>query len=627
MCGIAGFTLGGWEPGVAADVLLEEMSSRGPDGGWWRAVDGWCLAQTRLAVVDLSDAVRYPMGGEDGDVLLVFNGEVYNHRELRSELARLGHAFTTACDAEVVVHGYEEWGTDVFGRLNAMFALALLDRRTGDVVLARDERGIKPLVRTTSGPPAFASDALALVAAGLVPGRLDLDALDEYLAFHYVPEPRTGLQGLVSVEPGTAVLLRPDGREEVLRWDEADFAGTSVRLPPVTVEEAEQVLLGAVTRQLQADVEVGVFLSGGIDSALVLDLAREAGARPTAFTVGFAASGDYDETAAAAALAERLHVPHVVERLDVDFDEAVTEVGRAFDVPVGDESAIATLPLSRTARQQVTVALSGTGGDDLFAGYYRHRAPALTGALRHAPAPALAAMARRSPDRGAERRSAGSLAASYASRLARLAASADGRQLYLDLVGTSTSPVTMAALAWRPDLQGARQGVAERLDLRSSRLDDLQRFELRTYLPGCILRKEDRTSMAHGLEARVPLLDDEVVTLAMRTPPAQRAGVTSGKRLLREIARRRLPGRPGRKRGFAVPLRDLFDGPWAPQAREWLHDSRSELVNGPVAARLLGRPDVAPLEMWAVIALMAWEQRLELARQRGVRVAAAAPQA
>lgn len=623
MCGIAGHRRTSGTGGAAA-VLLEELAVRGPDGGWAATTDDWCLVQTRLAVVDLSEQVRYPMPGCTDDLRLLFNGEVYNHVSLRRELTALGHRFATRCDAEVVVHGYEQWGTGVLERLDAMFALAITDARSGELLLARDERGIKPLVRTTSGPTAFSSSALALVAAGLADGDVDREAVEEYLAFHYVPEPRTGLLGLATVLPGTAVVIGRDGAERVHRWSGPVFSGVADRRP-VSFEEADEVLRRSVERQLQADVEVGVFLSGGVDSALVLDYAVELGACPRAFTVGFAGAGDYDESAAAAAVAQRLGVPHEVELLDVGFVEAMSEISRAYDLPLADESAVATMPLARMARRSVTVALSGTGGDDLFAGYYRHRAPALARALRAVPGPVLSRVAAVSSDRGGERRSAVTLARSYGTRLARLAAGgASGPAQYLELVGSSTSGGALAAVPWGPDLAAARSRVGERLGLTDLGLDALQDFELASYLPGCILQKEDRATMAFGLEARVPLLGDEVVALAARTPAAQRAGLRGGKVLLRQVAARRLPWKQGRKRGFAVPLRPLFDGPWHDEALAWWREGSSELVDGVAAAALVGRADVSPLELWGLCALRAWEDAVGRARARGRAVLAAA---
>jgi asparagine synthase (glutamine-hydrolysing) len=287
-------------------------------------------------------------------------------------------------------------------------------------------------------------------------------------------------------------------------------------------------------------------------------------------------------------------------------------------VPLGDESAIATLPLAQLARRHVTVALSGTGGDDLFAGYYRHRAPRVAGVVRRLPSSVVDRAAARAADRGAEAASARSLVRSYAARLARIAqGSATGPEHYLELVGASTSTATAGALPWLGDLAGARNAVGRRLGLAGASLDDIQDFELRTYLPGCILVKEDRATMAYGLEGRVPLLDDEVAALASRTPASQRAGLRGGKLLLREVARRRLPGRRGRKRGFAVPLRALFDGPWRTEAIDWLTSGPSDLVDGPRAAGLVGRPDVPSLELWALCALRAWELRLAAARTQG----------
>ncbi len=613
MCGIAGFEARGERDRSAGDALTDALSPRGPNGAWCKARPAAWLVQTRLAVIDLSPAVEYPMPNEAGDVWLLYNGEIYNHVPLRAELERLGHRFRTRCDAEVVVHGYEEWGDGLFARLNGMFAIALLDERTGELVLARDRFGIKPLVRTTGERFAFASTATALLRAGLCAAEVDMQAVREFLALHYVPPPHTGLAGVEEVLPGTFVRRFPDGRETTVTWAPPAFGEPAAE--PVTSDAVESALSGAVERQLVADVDVGVFLSGGIDSSLVLSFAAEHGARPQAFTVSFPGLGDYDEAGAAAVAAAHYGVRHHVIEFGSSFTEAVGGVTRAFDQPFADASAIATLTLAEYTAQHVRVALSGTGGDDLFAGYYRHRAHMLRPLLARVPAIARERLRDAGGRTGGERRSRSALASSYARRLV-LAGGDDDVSQYLQLVGGATSARGLGAVRLRTDSRTIVDGLARRHGLAhngSGRiLTRLQEFELATYLPGDLLRKEDRATMAFGLEARVPLLDDEVARVAATLPQNQKIGWRSGKRVLREIAHRRLPRSigSGAKRGFAVPLDALFAGDWRAEAADWFASHEGSLVDGPEAARLVRSGGAPATDLWALAVLAGWESGL-----------------
>jgi asparagine synthase (glutamine-hydrolysing) len=618
MCGIAGFAIDGVDATAASAALLDALAARGPDGSWSAVRGSLALVETRLAVIDLSDEVVYPMANESGDVHLVFNGEIYDHQVLRNELEGRGHRFHTRCDAEVVLHGYEQWGVGVFPRLNGMFALAIVDQRSGDVLLTRDRLGIKPLVRTTGARFAFASDAIALVAAGVSAGEVDLAAVRAFAAFHYVPPPATGIADIAQVAPGTAIRRRRDGTEEQIVWAETPFA-EATQDDGVILDEAEQALLTAVRRQLVADVGVGVFLSGGLDSTLVLYAAVALGTHPQAFSIGFPGHGDYDEAAAASRVASKLGVPHHVAQFTASFDDAVNAVADAYDAPFADASAIAMIQLAELARTHVTVALSGTGGDDLFAGYYRHRAHrlrSLVGRLR-----VVALRGPSSVDQGRARGSRIRLVRSYVERLAEAGGRSDVEQ-YLSLVGNLSSSAGQAALRFSTAPAETASEVAERFGfaepLSPTQLRAIQRFELRTYLPGDLLYKEDRATMAVGLEGRVPLLDDSLLELAERTPERRMMSLRRGKIILRELAERFGAPLTGMKRGFAVPLGAYFEGPWRADAREWFTSAETDLVERDAAVRMLDEHAPPASDLWMLATLVAWENRLKRARSTPV---------
>jgi asparagine synthase (glutamine-hydrolysing) len=619
MCGIAGFELSEADESTAA-VLRERLASRGPDGGWFAKLPPYGFVQTRLSVIDLSERVQYPLRNESGDLHLLFNGEVYDYQRERAELERRGHRFSTECDAEVVLHGYEEWGMAVFRRLDAMFALAMFHAPSRELLLVRDALGIKPLVHTTGARFAFASDAISLVAAGLSHGEIDRELLGDYLAYHYIPSPATGLQDVEQLGPGEALRRSARGELNVERWRSQPFTVPRA-MTSIAVDEATAILDRSVRRQLVADVPVGVFLSSGVDSSLVLDSAVRSGAQPTAFTIGFPAHGGYDEARAAGRLAQELGVPHVVDELSTGFADCIAGISSAYDQPIADASAIATLHLARLARGRVTVGLSGTGGDDLFAGYYRHRAHLFSRLLGWVPDRVTRRLASLPREYGNERQSAISLGRWYMTRLAAVRGS-DGFSQYLELVGSASSPRAAELVSVSPVRSARLRAVAQRVDPSSSAdrtlLRTIQAFELATYLAGDLLVKEDRATMAVGLEARVPLLGAELVDLAERTPDAQKISLLSGKRLLREIGRRRLPSyvTRARKRGFAVPLADLFRGPWKAEAAEWLADSSSALVDTRAAASMLAQGSLPATDAWAVAVLVGWESSVRQATQR-----------
>lgn len=362
----------------------------------------------------------------------------------------------------------------------------------------------------------------------------------------------------------------------------------------------------------------------GIDSSLILDSAIRAGARPTAFTIGFPGQGDFDESDHARRYATQLGVRHVSRDLRLDFDEALASVSAAYDRPFADASAIAMLSLVRLAREEVTVALSGTGGDDLFAGYYRHRAHLLLPLMAHAPGALLRWAASFEGQNGNERISAITLAGSYLRRLG-IASRGDALSQYLSLTrGLDGAALPGPLAGHRFD---ARERVAHRFGFRdverSSTLSAIQAFELQTYLPSDLLTKEDRATMAVGLESRVPLLGRDLLALAEVLDGRELATVRTGKRVLRGIAAQRLPRyiTMRRKRGFAIPLGALFRGPWRGPAIAWLRDSDSCLLEPRKVAEELESGRLHPASTWAACVLIAWEGRLTGARVKASALA------
>ena len=582
MCGIAGFVdLNGQTPGesleATARAMAETMRHRGPDdGGVWSAPQaGVALASRRLAVRDLSPAGHQPMVSEDGRHALVYNGEIYDIDGPRDELRARGRRFDGDSDTEVLLNACAEWGPEkAVERLNGMFAFAFWDGDARTLTLARDRLGIKPMYwAEADGLFLFGSELKALRAHPDWRPELDRDALAAYARLSYVPAPRCIWRGAHKLEPGTVLTLGA-GRTGITRyWDMADIAAQE--RPPVTMQEAadglETLLVKAISRRLVSDVPLGVFLSGGIDSAVVAALAQSQRADPLkTFTVGFA-EADYDEAADAAKVAAHLGCDHT--SLTVSAEEAracIAELPRWFDEPFADSSQIPTLLISRFARQSVTVALSGDGGDEVFGGYNRYAFAARHWPLlRRLPAPARhlgAAIIAAVPPRlwdlalGGIVRQAGEKAHKLAAVLP-----VDGLdEVYRLLIGQGVDTAGLVRGAPSPPVDAVSEVPASLEDA----VERMQFMDTVAYLPDDILTKVDRASMAAGLEARVPLLDHEVVAFAWRLPRHLKVADGAGKRVLRAVLGRHVPahlfeGRP--KSGFAVPLDSWLRGP----LREW----------------------------------------------------------
>ncbi len=584
MCGIAGL-FHPFRPAVPTmrnlRAMTEAQRHRGPDGEGFHAEPHLGFGHRRLAIVDLAGGAQ-PMATEDGAVVVTFNGEIYNHEVLRRLLEARGHVFHSRSDTEVLLHGWREWGAQMPARLVGMFAFALWDRRAGRLLLARDPLGEKPLhyAWLPDGGFAFASEIGGLKALSELPRGLDPVALDDFLALGYVPEPATIHAGIRRLPPGHLMLLG---------LGEAKAAQQRYWAPPRqavaggadAAEALRSRLDAAVRARMMADVPLGAFLSGGIDSGAVTSLAGMAASQPLAtFTIGFA--GAADERPDAALVAARYGTRHVAEDgMAADYLAMAREIPRLFGEPFGDHSAVPTLAVASLARRHVTVALSGDGGDEVFAGYRRYRFHMMAEAARRL----LPTRLRRS--------AVGALARAYpkldwAPRWLRAKTTLTEISLdsALGYYGTVCklakerrrallSPTLRAAVAGHdPSVRFA--ALMEECDPEDSLLQ-AQYADLHTYLPGDILAKVDRTSMAVSLEVRPPLLDPDLVSWGVTLPVEAKLRGGMGKRVLREAAAPLLP--PAllhrRKRGFAADL--------SGQLRAAAPEIRARLIGDPMA--------------------------------------------
>lgn len=539
--------------------MADALKHRGPDGEGFHIEGGLALGHRRLAIIDLAGG-HQPMATADGRFIVSFNGEIFNHEALHRELESLGHSFRTRSDTEVILHGYREWGLRCLDRMNGQFAFALWDTVAGELLLARDRLGEKPLhyARLPDRTIAFASEPAGLLALPALSRMLDRCALDDFLALGYVPGPQTIHAHIRQLPPGHVMLLRRGmaGLPPPLRyWQPPTRVATA---PADAPAELLARLEEAVRLRLVSDVPVGCFLSGGVDSAGVAVLAGRQGAALDSFTIGL--PGTADERAPAALVAAMLGGRHHTEIASTDHLADARRIAAIFGEPFGDSSAVPTLAVSRLARRHVTVALSGDGGDEVFAGYRRHRWHRMAEAVRRL----LPAGVRR-PVLG---------------RLAQAYPKLDRAPRWLRAKHTLTELSLESALGYYATVchmaQARRRGLFTprlREQLRdhdpAARFADLmdecdpdepllqaQYADLHTYLPGDILTKVDRASMAVSLEVRPPLLDHTLVEWGMALPARLKLNMHEGKRVLRDALRPHLPpallARP--KQGFAAPL-------------------------------------------------------------------------
>jgi asparagine synthase (glutamine-hydrolysing) len=605
VCGIAGLIA---RDGTPDPALVERMTAalvhRGPDDGSVDAFGRCVLGHRRLKVLDL-DTGYQPAENESGSVVCVFNGELYNFRELRAELG--GHEIRGTGDTAVIPHLYEEHGLGFVERLEGMFALALWDAERDRLVLARDRLGKKPLLWTTlpDGTLAFASELKALVRLPELRRDVDLDAVDAYLALQYVPGARTALRGVQRLLPGH-LLVWNGGRASSERYWEprAQVAQSHKVSDEEWLERVREAVGTAVRRRLVADVPLGALLSGGIDSSIVVALMAQASSEPVrTFTVGFA-DARYDERPYARAVAERYATRHEEVLIEPDATELLPRLAATFDEPLGDEAALAQFLVCEAARRHVTVALTGDGGDESFAGYERYAAHALAARIPAGPARLAARAARLLPGGRTEPRSP----AFRAARLLEVAA-APAAERYERLIQVFPSSLRRALWADESQVTQCYLGSV------GADVTSLQLIDVATYLPGDLLPKADLASMAHSLELRSPLLDREVLELGLSLPDRLKLRGREGKQALRQAFAADLPppvaGRG--KTGFGVPIGRWFREDLRELARDLLLDRRARdrgWFRPATVERLLrdhaaGRTDHAH-RLWCLVMLELW---------------------
>jgi asparagine synthase (glutamine-hydrolysing) len=569
MCGIFGAI--GRLPDGALDRVSLALRHRGPDSEG-RFVDGEvALLHRRLKIIDLSDAASQPMANEDGSVQVVFNGEIYNHRALRP-LLEGKHRFRSRSDTEVIVHGYEEWGDEVVDRLDGMFAFAVWDRTRRRLLLARDRTGKKPLFFSAGGDTfRFGSSIASLHASGLPEG-IAVEPLPLYLAYGFVPPPATLHAGVLQLPPASRLVYEP-GREP--RIDEYWRPHFGEGTPAFSYEDASlevrKRVTSAVEHRLESDVPLGAFLSGGIDSTIIVGtMARLMGGRVRTFSIGFSGDARYDETAYARIAARAFGTEHTEFTLEPSSFELVETLVQHHDGPFGDSSAIPTYVVAGLTRKHVTVALTGDGGDELFCGYSRflaaEAAEKIPQALRGLASRLSTHLPAASSERsllGRARRFLQASSLPIADRLARWNSffPEPAALLRADLRATLADPAG-APLAWQRSMFGLGHGRTV--------LARVLEHNFRTYLPFDLLVKADRTSMAHGLETRSPFLDTQLIEYVSRLPPSYLRRGADTKRILKHAFADLLPVEIRRrgKMGFGVPLGTWFRN----DLREYLHD-------------------------------------------------------
>jgi asparagine synthase (glutamine-hydrolysing) len=632
MCGIAGFAdiTSARHSTIPADrarlkAMCDVMRHRGPDDDGFYVEPGVAIGMRRLSIIDLSTG-HQPIHNEERSIWVVFNGEIYNYRELREALEAAGHRFYTSSDTETIVHGYEEWGEHVFSRLRGMFGIAIWDARAHTLLLARDRAGIKPLYYgEASGRLFFGSEAKCLLVNPEVDRSIDPAALDHYLAYLYTPRDRAIFRGVRKLAPGHYLKLHNERLTTDRYWQlpvvdqlshaEHASAGAFRGSEAEALDRLEATLSAAVESHMVSDVPLGAFLSGGIDSSVVVALMARASKRPVkTFSIGFDESG-FNELPHARRVAEHLGTEHHEFVVRPDATAILERMIWHFDEPFGDSSAIPTWYVSEMARRHVTVVLSGDGGDELFGGYDRYL-----------PHPRVASFDRLAPGVGRALASATWRALPHGVRgknfLRHVSRDEQGRYLdamtfyHADEREELLTPDARASLGDWDAEAFFREPFGRLSGLPFS--SQMMAFDFETYLPEDCLTKVDRMSMAHSIESRVPLLDHLVIEFAASLPAGMKIQGDRRKHLLKELAFRLVPremlDRP--KQGFGVPIghwfrgsmRDMFgDVLGSPAARQRGYFNQP-FVDRVLDEHLTGKRDHA-LRLWQLLVFELWHRQ------------------
>ena len=585
MCGIAGFVdFSGQDP-EAAKQRLERMTNvlyhRGPDDSGHVIDNLVALGHRRLAIIDLA-AGQQPMGILDGQIQLTFNGEIYNYLELRSDLRREGHRFETDSDTEVILYAYLQWGTECIERLHGMFSFALWDGRSKRLVLARDRVGKKPLYYYANGPVfAFASEIKALRAGEFGSDSIDPEALDCYFSLGFIPAPRTIYSDVKKLRGAHCVVIENGRSTERCYW-KPDFSKTTRRSLNDATDELESLLDDAVRCRLMSEVPLGAFLSGGLDSSLVVSsMARLQTAPVATHTIGFSDSG-FDETPVARAVAGHFQTDHHEYIVEPDASDVLEKIAWHFDEPLADSSALPTWYVCKNTRQSVTVALSGDGGDEAFGGYtFRYVPHVWESSLRDAIPPMLRSLIF-GPLGSIWPSSARLPKALRLKTIFRNLAVGNAEAFYHDLsVLRAQERAAIYSGGFSENLRGFTpfETVApfySGVDA-SDALSRSQYADIHLYMTDDVLTKVDRMSMAHSLEVRSPLLDHRILEFAGTLPFDLKLQKGRGKLLLRNLAGRRLPEalRKLPKRGFSIPAAKWLRNELKPLAENYIFSKSS----------------------------------------------------
>lgn len=594
MCGICGFVnlQGQRVDEMSGHRMMDLLWHRGPDGEGVlvrhsptpNGHPSAFLGHRRLKIIDLSDAARQPLPNEDETVWVIFNGEIYNFRELRDALKQLGHVFRSRSDTEAIVHAYEEFGEDFVQHLDGMFALAIWDERQGRLILARDRSGKKPLFYAFDGARfTFASEIKALLACPWIERKVAAEYIPEYLTFGYVPTPRTLYRGIYQVPPASYVVVNRTGMSDPCRYWELECAGYSHKTVPSIADAARRVrelLTDAVARRMISDVPLGAFLSGGVDSSIVVGIMSQLTKEPVrTFTVGFADDLSYDERSYAALAAKFFGTNHTDFIVRSDVISLMELLLWHHDQPYGDSSAVPTYLVSKLAREHVTVALNGDGGDEIFAGYERFLAALLAARLPPALTPLGRAAARWLPD--------GQGYHSLRRRLERFFAegSAPVERRFTGWI--SIFDVSGLEDMLSPDLRATLSESCQHRSIHQWRkktegfplLHQLLYLNFMTYLPDDLHVKMDRMSMANSLETRAPILDTALVEFVASLPPDMKIHRGRMKHILKVAFQDMVPPSllKRRKHGFGVPMGHWFRHQLRPLVDEVLLASNARL--------------------------------------------------